>query len=119
MKTRITPRLMAEIAAILDDDDRSTPMTRPDLDDWTEGRFPRRITSQHDIDHPCDRRERDGEAFDVPIRFGDGMRWGGHTRQPRDWPETLGSILGAAIVIGVAAFLAWMAARGMGAVRWR
>jgi hypothetical protein len=114
-----TTRLMAEIAAILDDEGRSTPMTRPDLDDWTEGRFPRRQTSQHDIDHPRDRRERDGEAFDIPIRFGDGLRWGGYQRQHRDWPETVGSIAGAAIVIGVALFVAWFAARQMGAVRWR
>jgi hypothetical protein len=118
MKPRTT-RLMAEIAAILDDDGRSTSMTRPDLDDWTEGRFPRRMTSQHDIDHPRDRRERDGEAFDVPLGFGHGMRWGDTHRPPRDWPETVGSIAGAAIVIGVALFLAWFASRQMGAGRWR
>jgi hypothetical protein len=34
-------------------------------------------------------------------------------RQARDWPETVGSILGAAIVVGVALFLAWMASRGL------
>jgi hypothetical protein len=114
-----TTRLMAEIAAILDEDGRSTPMTRPDLDDWTEGRFPHKQTSQHDIDFPRDRRERDGEAFDIPIRFGDGLRWGGHERQPRDRAEIVGDVIGALIVVGVAAFVAWMAARGMGAVRWR
>jgi hypothetical protein len=121
MKTRITPRLMAEIAAILDDDDRSTPMPgRPDLDDWTEGRFPHKQTSQSDIDAlPRDRRERDGEAFDIPIRFGDGMRWDGHERQPRDRADIVGDVIGALIVVGVAAFIAWMAARGMGGIRWR
>jgi hypothetical protein len=74
----------------------------------------RHVTSQSDIDHPRDRRERDGEAFDMPpLGFGHVMRYGGHQRQPRDWPETVGSILGAAIVVGVALFLAWMASRGL------
>jgi hypothetical protein len=118
--TARTPRLAAKLAAIA----RSTPMDDPprgDLDDWIEGRIPRRKLSQEQIDAlPRDRRERDGEAFDIaPPRFGQMLMLGGDERShPRDRAEIVGEVIGAAFVVGVALFLAWFASRQLGGVGW-
>jgi hypothetical protein len=98
---------------------RLNPALRGDIEEIMLGHARTPLTQRQIDALPGDRRERDGEAFDIPIRFGDGMRWGGYEKQPRDRADIVGDVIGALIVVGVAAFVAWMAARGMGGIRWR
>lgn len=130
MRNTLTPTLRAEIEALLDADGYSGDIFVVDdavigYDEaMRRGLIPRAASIR-------DERVRDAGMLPlssfVSRTYGSGLLWGGneddlpysHVKRPGpDRDEIIGTIIGALIVVAVAAGLAWFAFRQMGGGRW-